>query len=137
MTYDFENRAGETFGFNQFFGPVLLELAKRYGWEPQGTEPPEYWADEEPHEWRGQYIGNQGQIVTALDANALADAMEAVPADPNIALVLYELRPDIQKQADEWTYFPTTIASFTSPDSYRSALQKFVIFCRKGEFEIH
>lgn len=137
MTYDLENRAGETFGFSQFFWPVLVELAKQYGWQPEGTQAPEYWAQEEPDEWRGQYIGNLGQTVTASDANALADAIEAVLTDPNFPTIITELEPEIQKQADGWTYMPITITSFPTPDNYRSALQEFVIFCRKGQFEIH
>ncbi len=82
-------------------------------------------------------MGNLGQIVTATDANALADSIEAALADQNFVTVVDELGPEIQKQADEWTYLSMTITSFPSPDEYRSALQNFVAFCRKGEFEIN
>lgn len=159
MTYDFENRAGETFGFSQFFWPVLVELAKRYGWQPQGTAPPE---DEQPSEWRGSYIGNCGQIVKASDANALADALEAVLADPNFTTVVEEMEPELQRQTEDWSSpflgqviiehvssglidgFMTSNSSSgqitvepPDPDELCSILQEFIAFCRKGEFEIN
>ena len=92
MSYDFENKAGETFVFNQFFWPVLVELAKRYGWQPEGTALPE---DEEPNTWRGSYTGNCGQIVTATD-------VEALLADPNFATVVSQLAPELPLQAEDW-----------------------------------
>lgn len=158
MTYDFYNRAGETFGFSQFFWPVLVELAKRYGWKPQGTAPPE---DEEPSTWRGSYTGNCGQIVTATDANALADAIEALLTDPNFATVVKELAPELRRQAEDWSspFLGQVIIEHVSPgpidgfmtsnsspgqiiveppdrEELRAVLQEFIAFCRKGEFEI-
>ena len=54
-----------------------LELAKLNGWQPLGTQPP---ASYDFHllnaDWDGTYLTNEGQIVTAVDALSLADALQ-------------------------------------------------------------
>src|SRR5919112_6036717 len=69
----------------------LLDLAHEYGWEPAGTEPPQ-WIATNPdgsidHEmtamysrskenWDGSYFSNDGQYVTDEEAASIADALE-------------------------------------------------------------
>lgn len=62
-----------------------LNLAVAYGWTPAGTLTPPHWQDpgfmedagwKVIPEWDGGYNTNDGQLVTAEDAKALADALE-------------------------------------------------------------
>jgi hypothetical protein len=69
----------------------VLELAREHGWEPAGTEPPEWTAytpdgvvDEEATRaerqgyanWGGGYFTNEYQVVSDEDAANIADALE-------------------------------------------------------------
>ena len=63
--------------FSQEFVGQALELARRHGWRPRGTRPPESFnAYALQADWFGWYLTNDGQMVTAADAQALADALE-------------------------------------------------------------
>ena len=53
----------------QFWGKAL-ELAQFYGWRPLGTR-----FHSLPEVWNGNYLTNDGQIVLATDASALASAL--------------------------------------------------------------
>jgi len=64
----------------------ILDLAQHHGWSPAGTLPPPTWIrmDGTPAQeadgqesWRGGYISNEGQLVTAADAANMATALEA------------------------------------------------------------
>jgi hypothetical protein len=54
-----------------------LELATLYGWSPKGTQPP---LEHDFHmlsaDWSGTYLTNDGQVVKAEDAFALAHALQ-------------------------------------------------------------
>jgi hypothetical protein len=52
----------------------VLCVAETYGWQPMGTVLPEY-CGRSAEGWTGSYTGNNGQIVTAEDANGIADAL--------------------------------------------------------------
>jgi hypothetical protein len=93
----------------------VLSLAKRYGWQPMGTEPPQWDRDgagedrvaaenaETLASWDGDYYCNNFQTVNARDARNLADALErALPEFPEA----------------------------------RQTLQRFIAYCRAGAFRI-
>src|SRR5438034_397715 len=66
-------------GWQQWRWPKLLRLARAHGWTPRGATQP---AEESRYfpggRWDGNnYTTNDGQIVSAEDAAALADALEA------------------------------------------------------------
>jgi hypothetical protein len=64
----------------------MLTLAQQYGWQPQGTEPPDpMWEwDGDPATWEGSYWPAVGQQVSAADAQALGEALErALPDIPD------------------------------------------------------
>jgi hypothetical protein len=65
----------------------MLILAQHYGWEPQGTEPPDdvardcgIWSGDRS-QWDGRYFASYGQHVVKSDAEALAAALEQALAD--------------------------------------------------------
>ena len=70
----------------------MLALAQWYGWQPQGTAPPdelavnaELWKGD-PSDWDGRYFPPYGQQVTELDAKGLAIGLErALPDIPDHA----------------------------------------------------
>lgn len=50
----------------------ILIRANKHGWEPIGTRIP---ASKDP-KWEGGYCSNDGQLVVAVDARALAAALD-------------------------------------------------------------
>lgn len=74
MGFDFTGDNGLEFQLRSSAWSFLLYVAESYDWDRQGTLPPPGVA---PAQWCGEYASNDGQRVTAADANALADAFEA------------------------------------------------------------
>jgi len=70
-------RGNDEFYCNGVVWGYLLRLAHQYGWEPQGTEGPD-WGDEwAPFgDWDGGYVTNDHQIVKAEDAQNMAAALK-------------------------------------------------------------
>ncbi len=58
--------------------PAVLQLAEDYGWQPAGTLPPRRIKRDA---WDRGYASCDGQLVSADDAKALADALERGLAD--------------------------------------------------------
>ena len=76
-------KIGDEARFGIDIWPVVLKLAQSYGWKPEGTQGPDY---DDPNlkmsdDWDGNYLTNDGQIVTDDDAAALADALESALPD--------------------------------------------------------
>ena len=127
------------FGWQQWRWAKLLRLAKTHGWEVMGTsQPPE----EEIHfpggRWdANNYTTNDGQIVSAADAAALATALErALPHIPDAdALAKYRL-PDggieIAPHAP-----PAPDADWFSGVEAKAHVVRFIAFCREGSFRIY
>jgi len=135
MGVDLTSDSGDDFDFGYVGWSFVLELARRYGWKPQGTEPPE---DLDASEWEGEYESSDGQRVTAEDARALAGALSAAIDDPKLHETVLSLderdRKRVQKQVG-----PELAASYVGVkdfEEYRQSLKEFVAFCRKGAFRI-
>jgi len=80
MGGDLTSDSGDSIGFGYGGWAFVLEIPKKDGWQPQGTEPP---ADLDPSQpWEEDYGTSDGRRVSAADARALADALDAVVADP-------------------------------------------------------
>ena len=78
MSYELFNRSTEVCRkFSRQSWAKALELAQFYGWQPKGTHPPLIF---DVHglnaDWNGTYWTNDGQIVRAEDALALAQALQ-------------------------------------------------------------
>ncbi len=86
MGMDISNGNAETRHFHRSLWIELLKLAYEYNWKPAGTEIGGWEDPEHPHSeftkqlerksWNGNYTSNDGQLITAEDANAIADALE-------------------------------------------------------------
>ena len=157
MSFELVNVSTEiTRKFSRQTWAKALELAQLSGWKPLGTDAP--WTHD-PYElnadWSGTYMTNDGQVVKAEDACALAAALERsldqIP-DAGIhfawdaALWRDDDLPD-WLTPEERAYIEETLQDglvdmmvidpleFFAGDEKRH-LQEFIRFCRLGSFEI-
>jgi|SRR5262245_23410790 len=115
---------------------MVLGLARRYGWQPQGTEPPAGMDD--PDAWEGGYESSDGQRVPPADAKALADAMTRATDDPKLHETVLRMDERDRKRVRQ-QLGPELAASYVGVkdfEEYRQSLREFVAFCRKGAFRI-
>jgi hypothetical protein len=98
-------------GFNDAGWRAVLELAIEYGWQPEGTAPP----DDNSGTWNGNYFSNDFQQVTDSDARTLAEALLRAVA----ALDARE-----RERPTKW------------PDDWLSRVRSFAEFASKGGFLI-
>lgn len=103
MGFDLKNRRGMDLRFSVWEWRAVLELARDFGWNPEGTLPPVDYdptlcgasnvtdvvtgqridfdvADAPSGEWSGTYTTNDAQIVSDSDSAAMADALESALA---------------------------------------------------------
>jgi hypothetical protein len=79
MAIDLSNGNGEYWRFGHPAWAELLKLAYEYGWRPLGTVQDGYlYGDNsEDESWNGNnYVTNDGQLIPAEDASAIAGALE-------------------------------------------------------------
>jgi hypothetical protein len=69
MGMDLTNNRGEYFSINRAGWSKCLNTAFDFGWKPEGTEHEDY------QDWDGNYTSNDGQVITAKDANALSGSL--------------------------------------------------------------
>ena len=87
--------------FNRQFWVKALELARLYGWQPMGTLPaPGVDFSQLGAVWHGTYLTNDGQVVRAEDARALAAALERSLEDISEARVALDWDPDAWRKYD-------------------------------------
>lgn len=157
MSYELVNVATEICRkFSRQSWAKVLELARLYGWQPMGTQPPSIFDFYElGAEWNGTYLTNDGQVVKAEDARSLAAALEssldripdvAAPVDWNSWLWLEDELPEWLSPEERAIIEETlqdglldTIAihpvDFFAGEEKRR-LKELVRFCRLGSFEI-
>jgi hypothetical protein len=136
MGVDLCSESGDYSAFGYIGWSMVLELARQYGWQPQGTEPPEGLAN--PDDWNGEYESSDGQRVAASDAVALADALVAAVDDPQLHVRVLQMDSEQRQQVQEQVG-PELAASFVGVrdfEEYRECLREFSGFCRKGAFRI-
>lgn len=156
MSYELLNQTTEVCRtFSKQFWAKALELARVYGWQPKGTQPPAsldlYGLNTD---WLGTYLTNDGQIVKAEDANLLAAALEKALDD------IADSNPKMKWDAELWVEdLPEWLSpeeramieeeledglldilgveplEFFAGDEKRH-LKAFIRFCRLGSFEI-
>lgn len=136
----------------------ILGLAKFYGWQPMGTLPPfihnlrrPTYADEANDAWDGTYLRNEGQVVQAEDALALALALQMslddIPdVNPERDLTIEDDLPDwlspaekamIRDGLEEHEPAPLGILPFEYfAGDGKQNLTEFILFCMLGEFVI-
>jgi hypothetical protein len=100
---------------------ALLSLGMQYGWQPAGTEPPDFsLLDQEDldeigdlEKWDGRYYPGFGQEVTLADARALGAALErALPdlqglasSDPASATLTAQITPKVKHRPNPWEFY--------------------------------
>jgi len=131
MGYDLKAlRDGEKFSWRLFYWPRVLDLARIYGWKPAGTLPPRSWPRGKP--WNDAYHANDGGIVTAADALALAGAVERFLPDLPRASRYPDGIPLSQLAWDRGF-----IVAMLSGEPERARLEAFAAYCRRsGGLEI-
>jgi hypothetical protein len=118
---------------------LMLALAQHYGWQPQGTAPPDELAIDAgiwrgaPSDWDGRYFPAYGQNVTEADAAELAAALEqALPDIPD--------HDAVKDKADgtpiDWSWFYKVsaasvgyLAAFSGEN--KQTLRDFIAHCRE------
>ena len=157
MSYELVNQSTEICRtFSRQFWTKALELARLYGWQSKGTQPPAYLKIYELNaDWHGTYLTNDGQIVKAEDAFLLAAALEKslehisdvnIKIDWNSALRAEDdlpewLSPDEREIIEEeledglLDVMGVNPLEFFAGDEKRH-LKEFIRFCWLGSFEI-
>jgi hypothetical protein len=142
--------------FSRQFWAKALELARLYGWQPLGTRPtPGLDFSKLGAEWQGFYLTNDGQVVSAEDACALAAALERsledipdarLETDWDFSLCLEDDLPEWLSPAERapvegelqdglLDILGTHPLDFFAGDEKQHLVQ-FIRFCRLGSFEV-
>lgn len=110
-------------------------LARRYGWEPAGTEGG---CGIEAPDYDSRYFVALGQLVTAADAKALAEAitkaMPDIPSEPTFGFA-YLLR-GIESLHMSERLTEDFLEFFASDPEARHSLREIEALAREGEFRI-
>ena len=142
--------------FSRQFWAKALELARLYGWQPLGTRPtPGLDFSKLGADWPGVYLTNDGQIVSAEDAYALAAALERslvdisdvrIDTDWDFNLWLEDDLPEwfspVERELVEEELLDGLMdIRGTHPLEFFAGGEKlyliqFIRFCRLGSFEI-
>jgi hypothetical protein len=136
------------FLFNNRGWALLLKLAYDFGWRPLGTQAPAHWQPVPAEPWSeskpwnaADYFSGRGQMVSALDAASMAEALAAAADDiPNHDPFSDEAGRDLNNPG-----FPRLrhLAAERSVNSFeifggenKRLLREFIAYCRTGEFTI-
>jgi hypothetical protein len=136
MGFDLTNETGAYLRFSPSGWALALTLAERYGWQPEGTTLPK--SAEGSADWSGEYATNDGQRVSASDANAVADACERALADPAYAEITLDAWNELQKYMDSQvpSLAPPRAVDPDLAQKFRGRLEELITFCRSGNFII-
>ena len=136
MGFDFTNDRGTYLRFSPSGWALALMIGENYGWQPEGTTLPRPAGEASASEWSGEYATNEGQRVSASDANALAAACERALADPvyeqRAVDTLRRIRGELAQELGQ-TPEPVDNAEVIK---FRERLKQLIAFCREGSFII-
>ncbi|HET6248547.1 MAG TPA: hypothetical protein VFE47_12670 [Tepidisphaeraceae bacterium] len=138
MGFDLTSESGAYLRFSPSGWALALNLAGHYGWLPEGTTLRQSESGAESTEWSGEYATNDGQRVSASDANALAGACERALADAEYAEVVSDTLRRIS-EAVAAQVPDRTAERVVDPDvaqKFRGRLEELIAFCRSGSFII-
>ena len=134
--FDAMEATGAYFHFNFVAWPKALELARFYGWEPEHDET--------------YYHFNDGQVVSAADANNLAAALEraveslaqVTSIQPSYGVLLPHQKSPLQQAISQLVGGGITVGprGDLSPEAFwadnADKLRHFIRFARQGAFRI-
>lgn len=140
---DLVSEAGNSFSFHRTFWRQALQLAKAYGWTPAGTLSVDYqWPEQQEDTTelsdveptilaigpeRGSYWFNEGWLVEAQDAAALAGAIERA---------LLDITDEVPGGAPPWGVDPAGPPLEFWAGAGKDWLREFIAFARQGGFFI-
>jgi len=149
MLIDLYRNEKDYFQF-EYFGiwQKVMDLARIYGWEPEGTdEPPQWDSDDDVERWPGDYDLYSGEWVTDEDAYALVTALEGalddLPDNPMPDRIIETEIEEIDRDGDISISFHIIEANKslnlfeTFGGQYKSELIAFIHFARRGGFHIY
>ena len=85
MGMDLYNNHGEYFYINRAGWRRFLDTAIDFGWKPEGTQHEDY------QDWDGNYTSNDGQVITAKDANTLSGSLLEAALKRDLPKYLFDL----------------------------------------------
>src|SRR5262245_48579955 len=130
MGFDLTNDAGGSTRFSPSGWALALTLAEHYGWKPAGTKL-------ERTDWSGEYATNEGQRVTASDAQNLAEACERALVDTDYLPCVSAIKQQIDAEVARLIPGDTPRAVRSEEIlAFRERLKDLVAFCRGGGFII-
>jgi hypothetical protein len=134
-------RRGISLSLNWSDWRAAVQVAKAYGWEPQGTLQPSEWIDDGCG-WSVGYFSSDGQVVAATDAVALGDALERALPDIPVWDPDSDLESDVSDisvgsryaKTMETAEKPTALLEFAGK---RGSLREIADFCQGGQFYVY
>jgi hypothetical protein len=140
MGFDLRSESGAETRYSGAAWAMLLTLGRAYGWKPAGTSAPSGMA---AAEWTpSAYDTNDGQTVTRQDAANLAEALEAVLADPGQSAKQAALKRDLDRLVHKQIVRILGAKArpyVEDPDPYvipGDTIREFIEFLRQGSFRI-
>jgi hypothetical protein len=106
-----------------------LNFADEYGWQPEGTIPPE---NHDAEAWHGRYDSKEGQTVSMQDAQALVEALGIAINDK-----AYEHRVEnayLPLQSDLRKLFSVRSKPEFNPWKILKQIKVFIAFAEGNEF---
>jgi len=131
MSYDLSSPVGQ-FKFGNAGWTNLLILANQHGWEPQGTVVPAHRGSN----WAGNYLSNDGQVVSEHDARMLGLALERSLDDiPDQDVTAHKIKP-VEGFTGLHVDDDISPVEYFSGANSKTYLREFIVFCKTGEFRI-
>ncbi len=122
--------------------PAMINLARAFGWESAGTILDDESGVTPIGKWSGSYEDMAYQLVTAQDANNLADAIERAlayfPRQDQERTLAYQVKTNWWRPPNEYEN-KALRWFFKEPEAIEpeeKSLADFVDYCRKGAFRI-
>jgi hypothetical protein len=109
----------------------IRQLAMRHNWEPAGT----VYSSGLDEPWCGAYDSNDGQVVTAEDAWALAMALKQGYADIPVPNLIPPIPTVLPSSFGPHNYTDNLYECLSGP--HRSIVIAVMCMCNFGEFSIH
>lgn len=134
MGMDLVSKSGLTYQINGTGWAFYLNLAESYGWSPEGTKKPKKYGIFK--KWSRVYDTNEGQFVTASDAEKISIALQRAISSAEFEKVSRQIIDNISQAIKEAMGDDFSSYAEISPEVDKNCLVEFISFCQKGGFYI-
>jgi hypothetical protein len=131
MSFDLRNENGDSFRFSNSGWGFYLTLAEVHGWQMAGTLPPDGMPN--PETWPKTYDSNDGQWVSAEDAESIARALQSALEDPKRSERSAAVAQARSAAVSQALGRPHQIGVIGDDTEY---IRQMIEFFRKGRFQI-